>query len=451
LKISDFSPIPLEDRDDELDEAIGQLDLCWGCSQLSRYKQKATFYIAPDAEVDAIFGHADEPMQQVSWKKAIHNGTIKVFEKKQRAESPGSSTTSICDNDEDKPSTVSFEQGIINGTLIPVDDKQEEGEEASLRPSIADLEKYYLQEVSPSSTENLTQEPESRNCSSQKPQFEPQPDLEMSVKLLEPRDTPKSRRQDFAEESGNKRRRSGLFDSTEVKAMVCHSAESLSHDCSENIQHSIEQPAFVVTTDNDDIELPGLDETRQAQVSWGRRSSSKSPLRQENPPSPPRRRRGASRSKFRQAHENHSIDSSVSPQDLSRSFDTRTFFTFQNIPYDLNNATTNTTGNPILERSTYTMEQTSRDQRIRSSDYSRTPLSKRQSLPAIPRQHSINGDDLSQDIRARAMSIPGVVMEMESEGRDNSLSYYNHQISETSDRTSGLRMQSPSGKHVFGT
>jgi hypothetical protein len=97
------------------------------------------------------------------------------------------------------------------------------------------------------------------------------------------------------------------------------------------------------------------------------------------------------------------------------------------------------------------MEQTSRDQRIRSSDYSRTPLSKRQSLPAIPRQHSINGDDLSQDIRARAMSIPGVVMEMESEGRDNSLSYYNHQISETSDRTSGLRMQSPSGKHVFGT
>jgi hypothetical protein len=143
IPVSKYLPV-LPGADEELKPAIGRVDLSWRCLGLGPYKQRTTFYIAPNASFDVLFGQETESLQKgkFSWDAAISKGAMKSFKSKKGGESLISSTES------GKParqsSCLSFEQGIRNGILIPVDADVDHADEAGLRPSIAELEKFYF-------------------------------------------------------------------------------------------------------------------------------------------------------------------------------------------------------------------------------------------------------------------------------------------------------------------
>jgi hypothetical protein len=496
LKISEYYPVSRVDGDEELKDAIGEVHLGWACLELSPYIQMTTFYIAPNATVDVVFGQNTESLQKgpFSWPAAISNGKMRAF----KPECEGSVILSHhveLNKCFKKSGSISFQQGIKNGTLIPVDADIDDDHEALRRPSIADLEKHYHQglkmnsngepppsatDVQPSHESDATNHdqplrvPESvqyypatnlqlpsdqtqrmvedwvERCEGYKATQEDQPtdnigfegapqspaldrpEQSSSAKPLDLRDALKTRRPDYGEESTNKRRRSGVMDNLVADEFLSSVNASISpRDSFETSQNTGETDHLTITSFDSHAFEP-FDSVRSTKGSHKTRNHS-SKVKDESS-SPRRRQRGTSRSK------RSGSKSEKRPRDPSTS--NTCDFSAQGAGYgdysfepELNLIEAPLPNNIALDEggrlcpyvpwqsdtSTYTLEHTSRNETLTSATQINPHCiipsnhQKRQSLPATPRSHHFAAGDFNHTIRARAMSIPGVVIEAEPE------------------------------------
>ncbi|KAL5321549.1 hypothetical protein ACEPPN_009508 [Leptodophora sp. 'Broadleaf-Isolate-01'] len=212
LGIVEFEVIPQENTDDELTRAIEQLQIY--------------------TNVDVIFGQTSSCDKKVSLKKALRKGIARVYNPMAGQELAHPLIESEGCNKDEHLDLVSFERGIATGVLIPVDDDIGSDEDATLRPSFAKLKQYHdisqavAREICATDedcfTRGISSQPETSDisqqgeCTEAEQPTKPDADAEAASQCADKRAALKTKREDDAEKSRNKRRRSGLLESTVV-------------------------------------------------------------------------------------------------------------------------------------------------------------------------------------------------------------------------------------------
>jgi hypothetical protein len=449
LAIYKYCPLLPEDKDSESAIAIGQVEVYWACYELSPYKQKATFLIAPKAQFDVLFGYETESIQRGSWKKAIQMGKLKVVKGDHSRDYQDTfHQQGYCEGLECE---MSFKRGIENGTLIPVDNERGD---AAHRPSIADLEQYHKRASTGDALEN--QDVNAGQLDS--PDIVVETSGNLSVASEDPELNLRTRRQELRDESVSKRRRSALFEALEVDSVPSNPEDGEEHSNSHlqsdgNVLTNLSPPVdseYGVDLASSQSKTPfgsarPLKGSRAADIrSPGKRhytNLADVETTQLNPApsqgsvgtsSPPRRRRGNGRTARRPVHsKDRSIDSSsnlhsslwLPPGHILEIPPTHESHDSQYAVSEQSEYVTT----PV-----YAMAQGSLDhvepltlltspthQPEPMTAFSRSTISRRKSLPTTSKQQLVSDQDLYPSFHTRAASTPriAVVMEPENKGQ----------------------------------